>query len=84
MNLESKRPPRPLFRVGRDDDAWAIPDWAYAKEDGTFGNRLDDPMGVYRVLYASSQRRDASSKPWRVSAYPSGAKLAHASACQRP
>ena len=56
MDLESKRPARPLFRVGRDDDAWAVPDWAYAKEDGTFGNRFDDPMGVYRVLYASSQR----------------------------
>jgi len=56
MNLESKRPSRPLFRVGRDDDAWAVPDWAYAKEDGTFGNRFDDPMRVYRVLYASSQR----------------------------
>ena len=56
MDLESKRPSRPLFRVGRDDDAWAAPDWAYAKEDGTFGNRFDDPMGVYRVLYASSQR----------------------------
>jgi hypothetical protein len=56
MDLESKRPSRPLFRVGRDDDAWAVPDWAYAKEDGTFGNRFDDPMGVYRVLYASSQR----------------------------
>ena len=56
MDLESKRPSGPLFRVGRDDDAWAVPDWAYAKEDGTFGNRFDDPMGVYRVLYASSQR----------------------------
>ncbi len=56
MDLESKRPPRPLFRVGRDDDAWAVPDWAFAKEDGTFGNRFDDPMRVYRVLYASSQR----------------------------
>jgi hypothetical protein len=56
MDLESKRPPWPLFRVGRDDDAWAIPDWAYAKEDRTFGNRFDDPTGVYRVLYASSQR----------------------------
>jgi hypothetical protein len=56
MNLESKRPPRPLFRVGRDDDAWAVPDWAYAKDDRTFGNRFDDPAGVYRVLYASSQR----------------------------
>ena len=56
VNLESRRPPRPLFQVGRDDDAWAVPDWAYAKEDGTFGNRFDDPMRVYRVLYASSQR----------------------------
>lgn len=56
MGLESKRPSGPLFRIGRDDDAWAVPDWAYAKEDGTFGNRFDDPMGVYRVLYASSQR----------------------------
>jgi len=56
MNLESKRPLRPPFRVGRDDEAWAVPDWACAKEDGTFGNRFDDPMGVYRVLYASSQR----------------------------
>jgi len=46
----------PPTRFGRDDDAWAIPDWAYAKEDRTFGNRFDDPMGVYRVLYASSQR----------------------------
>jgi len=56
MDLELKRPSGPLFRVGRDRDGWAIPDWAYAKEDGTFGNRFDDPMGVYRVLYASSQR----------------------------
>ena len=56
MDLESKRPSGPLFRVGRDDDAWAVPDWAFAKEDGSFGNRFDDPMGVYRVLYASSQR----------------------------
>jgi hypothetical protein len=56
MDLESKRPSGPLFRVGRDSDAWAVPDWAYAKEDGTFGNRFDDPAGVYRVLYASSQR----------------------------
>ena len=41
MDLESKRPLRPLFRVGRNDDAWTVPDWAYAKEDGTFGNRSD-------------------------------------------
>lgn len=43
MNLEMRRPSRPLFHVGRDRDSWAVPDWAYAKEDGTFGNRFDDP-----------------------------------------
>ena len=42
--------------MGRDDDAWAVPNWAYAKEDGTVGNRIDDPRGVHSVLYASSQR----------------------------
>jgi hypothetical protein len=56
MDLESKRPPRPLFRIGRNDDAWELPDWAYAQEDRIFGNRFDDPLAVYRVLYASSQR----------------------------
>src|SRR5579863_2381777 len=71
MNLESKRPSGPLFLVGRDDDAWAIPDWAYAKEDGTFANRFDDPMGVYRVLYASSQRLGCLLKPGHASAWTS-------------
>jgi hypothetical protein len=56
MGLGSKRPDGPLFRVGRMHDAWAPPDWAYAKEDGTFGNRFDDPEAHYRVLYASSRR----------------------------
>jgi hypothetical protein len=56
MNLESKRPPEPFFRVGRDDDAWAVPDWAYAKEDRTFGNPFDGPMREYRFLDTSSQR----------------------------
>ncbi len=57
MGLEFKRPEKgPLFRIGRRPDAWAAPDWAYAKEDRTFGNRFDDPDGLYRVLYASSQR----------------------------
>jgi hypothetical protein len=55
MDLESKRPSGPLFCVGRAKDAWVVPDWAYAK-GGTFGNRFDDPKGLYRVLYASSQR----------------------------
>ena len=50
------RPDRPLYRVGRQPDAWSWPDWAYAGPEGTFGNRWDDPAGIYRVLYACSQR----------------------------
>src|SRR5258708_4682974 len=37
-------------------DPWAVPDWASAGPDGTFGNRFDDPDATYRVLYASSQK----------------------------
>jgi len=43
-------------RLGRKPDPWAMPDWASAGPDGTFGNRFDDPDATYRVLYASSQR----------------------------
>jgi hypothetical protein len=49
-------PPRLVYRLGREPDPWAPPDWAYASEDKTFGNRFDDPSGTYRVLYASSSR----------------------------
>ena len=49
-------PPRTVYRLAREPDPWAPPDWAYAGEDGTFGNRFDDPRGTYRVLYASSSR----------------------------
>jgi hypothetical protein len=48
--------PEAVFRLGRGLDPWAWPDWRYAHADGTFGNRFDDPQGVYRVLYASTQR----------------------------
>ena len=54
--LAAIRPGGKLYRVGRAPDAWDWPDWAYAGEDGTFGNRYDDPAGEYRVLYACSQR----------------------------
>ena len=54
--LETKTPPVVLFRIGRQPNPWTPPDWAYAHNDGTFGNRFDDPEGSYRVLYASSQR----------------------------
>lgn len=49
-------PPAEVYRLGRRPDPWAWPDWAYAEPDGTFGNRYDDPQGIYRVLYASTQR----------------------------
>jgi hypothetical protein len=54
--LATTTPAGALYRVGRSPDAWAWPDWAFAGDDGTFGNRYDDPDGDYRVLYASSQR----------------------------
>ena len=54
--LSAARPEGVLHRVGRAPDPWAWPPWAYAGEDGTFGNRFDDPAGEYRVLYASSER----------------------------
>ncbi|MBV9322862.1 MAG: RES family NAD+ phosphorylase [Chloroflexi bacterium] len=49
-------PDRLLYRVGRTPNAWAWPDWRFLGPDGTFGNRWDDPDGIYRVLYACSQR----------------------------
>jgi RES domain len=59
MTLALTRARDTLFRVGRRPDAWAWPDWAFAHEDGTFGNRYDDPLGEYRVLYASCPRLGA-------------------------
>jgi hypothetical protein len=56
MDLEICRPEGSLFRLGRRPDAWQPPDWALSQNDGTFGNRFDDPDGYYRVLYAASQR----------------------------
>jgi hypothetical protein len=50
------RVPGLIYRLGRKPDPWAVPDWASAGSNGTFGNRFDDPEGMYRVLYASSQR----------------------------
>lgn len=49
-------PNTPLFRIGRRPSPWLSPDWSRANKDGTFGNRFDDPIGYYRVLYASTQR----------------------------
>lgn len=46
----------PLYRIARAPTPWSWPDWANVGSDGTFGNRWDDPGGVYRVLYAASSR----------------------------
>ncbi len=54
--MKQADPPAEVFRLGRRPDPWAWPDWAYAEADATFGNRYDDPQGIYRVLYASTQR----------------------------
>jgi hypothetical protein len=48
-----------LYRVGRPPDVWAWPPWAAVTADGTFGNRWDDPLGRYRVLYTSCSRLGA-------------------------
>ena len=47
-------PEGPLYRIARVPDPWAWPDWANVGSDETFGNRWDDPEGLYRVVYASS------------------------------
>lgn len=57
--LAVSQPIGSLYRVGRQPDPWAWPDWTYADDDLTFGNRYDDPRGEYRVLYASGQRQGA-------------------------
>lgn len=54
--LDTRKPPTEIFRIGRKPDPWQPLDWSFAQADGTFGNRFDDPLGYYRVLYASAQR----------------------------
>ena len=58
-DIEAVSPIGPVHRLARRPDPWAWPDWAYAGNDGTFGNRYDDPRGEYRVLYASTERMGA-------------------------
>ena len=55
MSLETKTPPKLIYRLGRYPDAWRPLDWSLASPDGTFDNRFDDPHSYYRVLYASTQ-----------------------------
>jgi hypothetical protein len=56
-SLRPAKVPDVVYRLGRAPDPWEWPDWTHARDDGTFGNRYDDPNGQYRVLYASSERR---------------------------
>ena len=52
-----------VYRVGHFPHPLNPPDWGYAKPDGTFSNRFDDPRGArdvptsrrFRVLYFASQ-----------------------------
>ncbi|MGH3144604.1 MAG: hypothetical protein ACRDTR_02270, partial [Rubrobacter sp.] len=56
-----------MFRVSRVFDAFAPPDWSWAHEDGTFGNRFDDPgkyRGIpeevrFRVIYCATEQAGA-------------------------
>lgn len=58
-------PPREgVYRLSRGVAPFAPPDWEYAKEDGTFGNRFDDPTAHlgrapekrFRAIYCATQR----------------------------
>ncbi len=61
-------PPGGMYRISRaPGDPFDLPEWDRAGEDGTFGNRFDDPgaaLGIprqaqYRVVYSASQREAA-------------------------
>jgi RES domain len=57
--LQGTRPVARVSRVGRLPDPWAWPPWEAQHTDGTFGNRWDDPKGMYRVVYGCSQLEGA-------------------------
>lgn len=67
-------PPTPVFRVAHGPDPFAPRSWDDVHEDGTFGNRFDDPGGRpdptaqreiipqwarFRVIYCATQRAGA-------------------------
>ena len=62
--------PLVVHRLGRAPDPWAWPDWSYATDEGTFGNRYDDPLrGLSRPLRLDPAAwllpRDARALPAR-------------------
>lgn len=56
LHLPFDSAPPIIYRLGRRPDPWQPLDWALAGPDGAFGNRFDDPQGLFRVLYASSRK----------------------------
>lgn len=50
------QPPKDVHRVARKPDPWALLNWTWVHDDGTFDNRYDDPQAKYRVLYAATRR----------------------------
>ncbi len=63
--LRAVPPPKsPIYRVGRPLDPFDPPPWDKAGEDGTFGNRFDDPGHLdgipqeqrFRMIYCATQR----------------------------
>ena len=57
-----------MYRIGRKpDEPFALPNWDRVGPDGTFGNRFDDPGGIFdipiedrfRVIYCATQREAA-------------------------
>jgi hypothetical protein len=53
-----------VYRLARGVNPFIPPDWEYAREDGTFGNRFDDPTANkgnppekrFRAIYCATQR----------------------------
>jgi hypothetical protein len=58
-DLEGIRPLARVTRIGRRPNPWAWPPWEAQDSDNTFGNRWDDPEGIYRVLYACTHLEGA-------------------------
>lgn len=58
-DLEGLRPLARVTRIGRRPNPWAWPPWEAQDSDNTFGNRWDDPEGIYRVLYTCTQLEGA-------------------------
>lgn len=50
----ARTPRTALYRIGRRPDPLAWPPWEYVGS-----GRFDDPVGEFRVLYATAQRRTA-------------------------